>query len=200
MAEYKAMREKKYNDLALALSNVRKDLYDWKPGNLKSVIPGSPVQTSQRLQSIDSNSNLKRTGSLKNLSDKSNNINPSNTKLNKIKPNGSTKIAPLSAQSNSSKAKKSSVNTNNDFDVDDDLGLLDDTDNMSMDGNEFLTSFNNKQNSSAKTKNKSSERPYLNSARGRLSETASKSDREQELVSFTIFIQIFRISKFNINL
>jgi hypothetical protein len=78
MSDYSIMRAKKNAELQNAMSNVRKDLYEWKPSSpnlFKHQIKTNPIvyqtpPSSVRLKSIESNKSsntIKRSDSMKDL-------------------------------------------------------------------------------------------------------------------------------------
>jgi hypothetical protein len=95
MSDYKSMRMKKNRELEEALTNVKKDLYDWKPPTTNLFKPSiNKDVTSQnqlnrqpsatplfpapptRIKSLESTLKLKRTNSLKDLAKHANRIRP----------------------------------------------------------------------------------------------------------------------------
>lgn len=180
MADYKTIRLKKNAEIENAMSNVKKDLYDWKPPSNVVKMNSFSKLSHSKLKSLDPTNvreaTLIRSGSLREINRPSIDSTGSNSNSRKNSNNFNMKLRPISGDSRSKKLLP------DDFSILD-LNDLEETD--SWNGTEFLTSFK------SNTKSTQSERQYLYTTRptSSLSHKKNSEEIENQLVNFIFLLQ-----------
>jgi hypothetical protein len=182
MADYKAIRLKKNAELENAMSNIKKDLYDWKPPSNTVKINSFSKLSHSKFKSLDPNvreATLIRSGSLRDINRPSIDGTSNNSNSRKNSNNFNMKLRPISGDSRSKKLLP------DDFSI---LDLKDLEDTESWNGTEFLTSFK------SNTKSTQSERQYLYTTRptSSLSHKKNSEEIENQLVNFIFLLQILK--------
>jgi hypothetical protein len=175
MADYKTLRLKKNAELENAMSNIKKDLYNWKPPSNAVRVNTYSKLSQSKIQTLGT-SNLReatliRSGSLRDINRASGGDNSSGSRKNSN--NFNAKLRPISGGDERAK-KLLLLDDFSDLDINEPLEGSAETDTLS--GTEFLTSF--KSNSRA---NQSNERQYLYTSRSTASLSLKKNSEEIEI-------------------
>ena len=188
MADYKTLRLKKNAELENAMSNIKKDLYNWKPPSNAVRVNTYSKLSQSKIQSLGANNlreaTLIRSGSLRDINRASgfdaSGINSSSSSSRKNSNNFNAKLRPISG--GDARAKKLLLLDDfSDLDINEPLEGPAEMDTLS--GTEFLTSF--KSNSRA---NQSNERQYLYSSRSAASLSLKKNSEEIEIELVNLLI------------
>jgi len=179
MADYKTLRLKKNAELESAMSNIKKDLYNWKPPSNTVKINNYSKSSNVKLKSLDPSvreTMLIRSGSLRDINRPTGSFSGrSNSRKNSN--NFNMKLRPISGDD---RMKKNQINNISYLDLND----LEDPDTAdALSQTEFLTSFKS-------TSNQSNERQYLYTTRPTSSRSLKKNSEEIEVELVNLVLNI----------
>jgi len=186
MADYKTLRLKKNAELENAMSNIKKDLYNWKPPSNAVRVNTYSKLSQSKIQTLGANNlreaTLIRSGSLRDIN-RASGVDASGSNSSSSRKNSNNfnaKLRPISGGDVRAK-KLLLLDDFSDLDINEPLEGPAEMDTLS--GTEFLTSF--KSNSRA---NQSNERQYLYSSRSAASLSLKKNSEEIEIELVNLLI------------